>query len=419
MLKNLNKQLTENIVSLVSLKGLEYLLALILLPYLFRVLGPERYGAIAFMQGILAYFVIVVDYGFNLTAPRDIAKAKDEVEVGKIFSSVMAAKIILCLVVTLLFFVVLPIFNLTKWLDINLFLAIYCLVIGNVVFPVWFFQGIQKMRYITFVNITARIITVILIFTLVKTKDDYLLAALFQSCTSIFAGIFALSIIFKDFAFVFKRPSWKEIRLMFHEGWSVFISTVAISFYTASNIVILGALTNNTIVGYFSGANKIIESIKGLLGPVSQAIYPHVSQMVQKSKTDTVNFLRKVLLVFGGGNLIISIFLLVFAPWIVKILLGLGYEDSILLLRIMAFIPFMVAISNVLGIQIMLPFGMQRDFSRILIISAIFNTVIVIPLTYFYAAIGTCVSIMMTETFVTITMGCILANKHIVKDSLV
>ena len=157
------------------------------------------------------------------------------------------------------------------------------------------------------------------------------------------------------------------------DAWPIFASNIAINLYTASNIVFLGMLTNNTVVGYFSGAKKIIDNLTQLISPISQAIYPHVSKKVTESKESAIAFLRKVVVIFGGGTFALSLFILVFATWIVRILLGSGYEQSILLLRVMAFLPFLIALSNVFGIQTMLTFGMQRDFSRIIMMAAIFK----------------------------------------------
>ena len=117
----------------------------------------------------------------------------------------------------------------------------------------------------------------------------------------------------------------------------------------------------------------------------------------------------------GVGNFCLSLVLMFFAELIVRILLGSGYEDSIVMLRIMAFLPFIIALSNVFGIQTMLPFGMQSTFSKIIMCAAVLNTVIVLPAIYFYQGIGVCCSIVVTEVFVTCSMWFVLAKKGIIK----
>ena len=171
----MKKNLLKNIFSMVSLKGLEYLLALAILPYLVRVLGVEKYGTIVFMQSIIQYFVIIIDYGFNIITPRRIAITNDLLEQGEIFSSVIICKIILGTFLTLLFLIIYLFTFSLNFIDIKLFAALYLNVIGNIMFPIWFFQGIQKMEYITVINILSRSITVIAIFLFVCTTEDYII----------------------------------------------------------------------------------------------------------------------------------------------------------------------------------------------------------------------------------------------------
>lgn len=412
MKKKYNK-LVENIISLFTIKGLEYILAFITFPYLVRVLQVENFGAVVFTQGIIQYFVLFTDYGFNLLGPREIAQHDSIKERGKIFASIFCAKLILLLISTIVFICMLIGAKYINDIDITLYSVVYLMVIGNVIFPIWFFQGIQQMRYITIVNIIGRFLSVVCIFYFVKAPSDYILAGLFQAIVPLIAGICSWIILWKKYREVFILPKFQSVKQIFIDAWEIFTSTIAINLYTASNIVFLGLLTNNTIVGYFSGAQKIINNINGLISPITQAIYPYVSKLANNSKVDTLNFLRKVVLVLGGGNFISSVLIFIFAEWIVKILLGEGYEQSVLLLRILAFLPFIISLSNIFGIQTMLVFGMKKQFNKILLNAAIVNTIIVLPMIYFYQAIGVSISMTITEIFVTVTMYVILKKNNI------
>lgn len=406
-------RLNENIFSLMTIKGLEYLLAFITFPYLTRVLQVEMFGAVVLAQGVINYFTLFTDYGFNLLGPKEIAQNDDIVRRGKVFANIFFAKILLLIIATIIF--VISAVVLAKYFnaDIWLYVVVYITVIGNVIFPVWFFQGVQQMRYITIVNGIARLFSIAGIFYFVKEPQDYLLAALFQAIVPLIAGICSWIILIKNFPEVFCLPKLEDIKKTLIDGWSIFISTVAINLYTASNIVFLGIFTNPVTVGYFSGAQKIIDNVKQLLGPISQAIYPHTSKLVKESPQNVRLFLRKMILVLCGGNLLLSIFIFIFAKPIVDIFLGSVYEESVILLRIMAFLPFIIALSNVFGIQIMLPFGMQRAFSKILICAAVLNTFMVIPLILLYQDIGVSVSIVVTESFVTAVMFYVLKKNKI------
>lgn len=409
----INKRLIENIISLFTIKGLEYILAFITFPYLVRVLQVENFGAVVFVQGIIQYFVLFTDYGFNLLGPKEIAQHDSIKERGKIFANIFCAKLILLLISTIVFICMLMGAKYINDIDIILYSVIYLMVIGNVIFPIWFFQGIQQMRYITIVNIIGRFLSVACIFYFVKAPSDYILAGLFQAIVPLIAGICSWIILWKKYREVFILPKFQSVKQVFIDAWEIFTSTIAINLYTASNIVFLGLLTNNTIVGYFSGAQKIIQNINQLISPVTQAIYPYVSKTASNSKNEALNFLRKIVLILGGGNFIGSILIFIFAEWIVDVLLGAGYEQSVLLLRILAFLPFIISLSNIFGIQTMLVFGMKKQFNKVLLSAAIVNTVIVLPMIYFYQAIGVSVSMTITETFVTLSMYYILRKNNI------
>lgn len=403
-------KLSENIIAMLSLKGIEYILNFALLPFLLRVLGAERFGALAFMQGVVQYFIIITDYGFNMTAPRDIAKSvMNSNAVARIFSNVIAAKCILCITFTVLGILFMVFTGFDKKLDIPLFWATYTMVIGNIVFPVWFFQGIQQMRYITLVNIAARAFMVISVIYFVRGPEDYLVAAILQSSVTILAGFFSFIIIRKNYAFVFVKPDKKAIKEIMKDGWHIFVSTIAINIYTTTTIVVLGILTNNTIVGYYSAANKVLDSIRGVMNTITQTIYPHVARMVQDKKEKVYPFLRRLLCIYGGGCTIVGILLFVLAWLVVKILFGPGYDESINILKILAFVPPIVAVSNVFGIQCLLNFGYQRAFSKILVSASIFDLIIVGFLISFFQAEGAAFSMLLTELFVTI--GTIISVK--------
>lgn len=407
----MNKKLFSNIASLFTLKGAEYIISFITLPYLLRVLGPEKFGAVAFAQVIMNYGVLVADYGFNLTAPRDVAKA-EKVDIPYQFSTIMGAKI--CLFLGIMLVGIPLLFFFRDKLDITLVLCTLPVLIGNILFPIWYFQGIQEMKFITIFNLIARSVSVAAIFLFVQQQSDYRLAAFLQSFTPTLAGIISLSVLFHKTPELFQFPTWRGIKGKLRDGWDIFISTLFINLYTNSNIFILGILTNDTIVGYYAAANKLIEAVKGLLAPVSNAIFPHVSVLFKESREQAIHFLCKVLHYIGGGSFVISLLVFIFARPIVHLIMGNSYEESVEILRMISFLPFIIGLSNIFGIQTMVAFGMQRIFSRILMWSAVLNFVLIFPLVIWMQARGLAITTVMVESFVTITMYVVLRKNHII-----
>jgi len=408
------KVLIENFFSLSFLQVANYIFPLITLPYLVRVLEPAKYGLIAFAQAFIQYFVILTDYGFNLSATREISINRENKEkISEIFSSVMVIKF--CLLLVSFVILSLIVFNFSKFRkDWLLYYLTFGMVLGQVLFPVWFFQGMERMKYITFLNITAKLIFTISIFIFIHKTEDYIYVPLLTSFGFIVAGISGLWIVYKNFGIKFTLPKLEQTMRQLKEGWYIFISTVSISLYTTSNIFILGLFTNNTIVGYYAAAEKIIRTVQRLLYPISQTVYPHISKLVNESKEKALSFIRKLIRIVGGGSFVISLLIFIFAPFIVNIILGKQYQSSIIVLRILAFLPFIIGLSNIFGIQTMLTFSYKKAFSRILLLAGVVNVSLALLLVLPLKHIGISISVLITEIFVTVAMFIYLTNKQLI-----
>ena len=150
--------------------------------------------------------------------------------------------------------------------------------------------------------------------------------------------------------------------------WALILNLSLWIYWDVCAKVELGLLTNNSFVGYFAAADKIIQAFKGLMGPVSQSIYPYVAKKVSLSKEDGLKFIRKVAFYVGIATSVVSLFIFVSADFLVDLLLGEQYFHSIIILRILALMPLLIGLSNIFGIQTMLNFDRKKAFSKILII---------------------------------------------------
>jgi PST family polysaccharide transporter len=229
-----------------------------------------------------------------------------------------------------------------------------------------------------------------------------------QAGGKLMAGILGLIILFSTEKIKLRVPTLDQIRHRLTDGWHLFMSTAAATFYTSSNAVVLGFVCGMTQVGYFSASYKIYAAASMLVSPMCQAIYPHVCSLAHRSKELAVAYLRKSMVIIGGLTLAGGLFIIALAKPIVHIAMGAKYGPSVAVLEFMALIPFVVAVNNIYGTQGMLNFDMKPQYSRIIIISAFLNNIILIPLCYWFKAPGAASSALITETFVTIVMGVML-----------
>lgn len=408
------KRILENMISLTGLQFASYILPLITLPYLTLVLGPEKFGLTQYAISLITYFQFFTDYGFNLSATRELAICRDDNQkISQIFSSVMFIKLCLCIlsfIILLLIVMFIPKFN----EDSYVYILTFGMVIGYMLFPTWLFQGLEYMRYTSILNIIGKIVFTVLIFIFIHNTTDYMLVPLINSLGYILVGILGIYIALTKFNIKITIPSIRDIKYHLREGWYVFISTIAINMYTTTNTFLLGLLTNNTLVGYYSIAEKIILAVNGLLNPISQALYPFISRTVKTDdKTRSIEFIRKITKIMTLVGIVLSAGLFIFAKPIILLLFGQSYTNSVIILQIISIVPLAVSLSTVFGVETMLTFNYKKAFTSIVMIGGIIDIVLGIILITLMKEIGIAISFATTEIFITIAMFIFLQRKGI------
>ncbi len=382
------KRLFSNFFSLVLLQGINYLAPLIMLPYLVRVLGIEKFGLWAFATAAISYFILLTDYGFEFTATKNISLHRNDTKkLQEIYNTVLTIKFLLALagfsVLLLLTFFV------DKFAqNAYLFYLLFGTVIGSVLFPVWFFQGIEKMKYITILNVISKIIFLTMIFIFVKKPDDIYLVALFSSLGFLAAGITAQYIIKRDYSLTFGFQKLSLIKEELIEGWYVFTTRITVNLYTTSNVIFLGFLTTDTITGYYSIAEKLVVAIGGMFIPLLQTLYPHFAKMYAVSKER-----------FFKANKTLS--LGIFFTAVVFVAFANIFDKEILLF-ITGKVPneYLITLFQTLSIVVLVfPYGGQftrmlitmnkaRLLNRIVLIGAVLDLILAPLLIRFYSASG-------------------------------
>jgi len=283
-----------------------------------------------------------------------------------------------------------------------LLLVLYGTVIGSMLLPTWLFQGMERMVPVSVINLIMQFSILLGVFTLVHRPEDYIVYAALISVGSIISGLTGALIAFHMFKLRPIIPSRRGICEALKESWVLFLSMASVSLYTAGNAFILGLLTNNAAVGYYSVAEKIVKAILGLIGPITQATYPRFSKMAVESRDSAFKWGKIMLSMMGALGLALSAFVFICAPLIVQILLGPQYESSIVVMRVLSLLLFAISVNSVLGYQFMLAFRHDRPFTLIVLAAGILNIVLAIVLAPLWEAVGMAVAVVASEIFIVV-----------------
>lgn len=404
------KNIIKNSFYLYLIQGLNYLLPLVTLPYLLIVLSIEEFGKYSFAFAASQFFVLFVDFGFNLSATKKIAENSDSENV--IRDVYWNITIIKCVLFILTFIVaVISVFLFDKlYVYREGILISMVMILGTAIFPVWWFQGLNRMKELSVINIISKILTYPLIFVFVTKPTDSGIAIFLQSLTFFVAGLISIIYIYKTHRTYFKEirfGSWQSYIDEIKESWLIFLSNSSISLYTNSLTLILGFFSTTYNVGLFSAMERIVRVVCfGILGPVNQACFPVIAKL-------KINDFEKAKQIFK------IILITIFSIMIIAFGTILGLQDIIinkflkeyseahqLLLPFMTMI-FPIALGGVLGQLGLLGLGheeQKRIFSRIYTIVGVLSLPVTLLLIYYINVRGAIYSMLAVEVIIFILM---------------
>lgn len=392
--------LWRNFVALSILQIGNYFFPLLTFPYLIRVLGPEKFGIVALAQSFIQFFIVITDYGFNLSATRKVSQVRHDLEeLSLTFFSVLAIKAALCflsLAGLLLILATVPHLA-AEW---RLYLFTFGMVIGTVLFPVWFFQGLELMGYITVFNVSSKFLILVLTVLFINKEGDYLLVPVINSGVALGFGFLSLWLAWKQTCYRWLWPSWAQHKATLREGWHLFLSQAVATIYNQLNVFLLGMLTTASYVGYYAAGEKIVRALVYLSVPVSTAIFPRVSRMLVSSREETFGFLRRVALWGGLFFLLLSVATFALAPWLVPLVLGKQFGPSVIVVQLLAILPLTIFLDNIFGTQILINLHHERTFFAIGLVAGIINLILLVLLVSRLHHVGSALAYLGCELFI-------------------
>ena len=369
-----HKKIIENFSYLSVLQILSMITPLVTYPYLVKTLGEVIYGTVVFAQAVVTYFNILVVFGFNFTAARDVSQYRDDTKkLSEIVSAVTIIKT-LFLIVSLLLISGYMLY--ISQIDYTLYYLSFWICLNEILFPSWFFQGKEEMKYITFINLGIRLLFILMIFIFIKSPDDYLYFPLLNGIGVALAGVVSFILLYKKYKVRLTVVPIKILTKYLKESYHLFISNVSIQIYVNANKIIIGTFLGMREVTYYDLAEKITNMGKVPQSMISQVLYPKISLERNGS------FLKKVL----KGTILMNVFLyLMVFLFSNQIVAYFGGNETVL--RILFLTIPIIGISNVLMVLTLLPFGYNKAFTRIVFLSA-FSYLLIVLILYGFNSIS-------------------------------
>ncbi len=391
-------------MSLAVLQGLNYAVPLITLPYLVRVLQPSHFGLLSFAQGVVLYFDLFTDFGFNFSQTRAIAACRQAPEsVSRIFWATIYAKTFL-MCISAVALSVLVAFTPKLRETSSLYAVNFLYLIGTTFFPIWLFQGLERIKLAAALFGVARLLTIPALFLFVRHPQDYVIAGAIQASVEVTASILAWPLVFRRIGLSWHTPSIVDIRDTLKRAWPLFLSASAVQMSASSTIVILGFVAGKVEVGYFSAADKLIKASIAALNPLGQALYPHITAAKLRSPISALHLIRKTLFLMSILSISVSIVTALWARPVCHIILGESFEHSIRVLQCLSPLPLLFGLASVFGMQTMLVFEMDALFSKIMLLSAAVSLPVTIVLSMAFGAIGAAAASVATAGFMVASM---------------
>lgn len=317
-----NKVVAENYFFMTVLQVLNTLFYVLIYPYLIRTLGAESYGLYVFSMSIVTYFVSFVGFGFDLPAVKIIAQyPADEKLKAHTLSCIYTAKIYLEIISLIVFSII--IFS-VPYLRNNWILLFICFsqTLTNIVFPQWYFQGLQKMRMVTYVQLGLKLISLPFIFLAVHTSNDIHAFALIASVTSVGGGFAAAAIIrFYDKIRIQIMP-FAAVKKWYADATPFFLSSSAGMIKEQTVAILIAVFFGMKDVAIYDLANKIVAVPRLLLTSVNGALFPNV---ISKSSNELI---KRILRYQVYLCLLIIGLIALFGKWVVLLMGGVSMAAS-------------------------------------------------------------------------------------------
>lgn len=326
-------------------------------PYLIRVLHKELYGLTVFVTTIVSYLSLVINFGFQISATKEIAKNRHRpAKINEIVSAVFIGKGILFLVSAILYTAIVLLFPQLAQNRLLCFIGL-SICINDVLLPSWFFQGVEDMKYVTIVNVIGRIVSILLIFVLVKSEADYLIVPGLSFVGGFVGALYGIYVVYSKYKVRFSFLPFYKIYHYLRESVPIFATNITQVIKDRTNIVFIGSFLGTKNVAYYDLASKIINILLVVFFNISTAIFPSLA----KSKDAALLVKVRRFVVLSGILAYLVIYVL--SDPIILLFGGHDMMPAKPLLRLLGFMLIISPLSSIIGMPLLVN-GLYNKFYR-------------------------------------------------------
>ncbi len=391
----------------------QLLFPLITFPYASRIMMADGIGQVNFFQSIISYISLFTCLGIPMYAIREVAKVRDNPEK---MTRITVEILLLHAFLTLLGYMAVAVICLTVTkvqTDIPLFLLLSATIFFTAIGCEWFYQGIEDFKYVAIRGLLVKLLSVVLLFLFVKTKEDILWYGAYTVLGVLGGNIFNFirlrKYLHRDVIDFRALHPLRHLKPALH----VFALNVVISIYLQLNNVLLGFMKDAEAVGYFTAATKIMMITMSISSSLGAVIMPRTSNLIAEGRMDEFRILIQKSYDFVLALAMpLTVGLIFTSPSIILLLSGEGFAPAVLTSQIVASNILMVGLSGVMGIQVLYPLGKINIVILCTLIGAAVNVFFNVLLIPRYGHNGTAVAYMLAEVAVTVSMF-LIGRKYI------
>ena len=386
----------QNFIFLTTIQASNIVITLISMPLLIQSIGVDQFGLVNLSLSVIILANILVGFGYNLSGPRDVALSQNDKEsLSHLVSNIVFSKVLMALLATL--GIILAVFGLNMFREYQWILLFSVLLLfSEATLPLWFFQGLEKMKLISIANVFSKLLYLLGIVLFIHAPEQSYWVNFILGASALGINILLLLFIHFQMDIKFYKPKLGQLFASLRENGLLFLSNIATHISINGGLIILSFFSSAEILGMFSLAEKIAMVLRMFPSMVIHSVYPNASRLLESDLPQFVHFIRKVYLFTLFLGMVASLFVFGLAPFIIKLLARKELTEAVAYLKVLSFVPFLACL-NIANVVILLAKDQKSIIFKSSWMMGIFMLLTSVPLTYSYGALGLGFALLLTE----------------------